>query len=148
VTVPILSTDANGYYTAPTSSLMVAVKAYLDQRKEVTQTVNVVDGSFYLVAAEITITLGVIRGYIGEEIVSIVDRQVRSILKKRKFGLSLYKSEIHDECDSIDGVDFSNVTITGPTTHVNANGNLVVSERETITLGTLTLDYEISNPPE
>jgi hypothetical protein len=148
VTVPILSTDANGFYTAPTMSLIAAVESYLEARKEVTQTVEVVDGSFYLVAAEITINLGVIRGYIGEEIVAIVDRNVRSILKKRSFGLNLYKSEIHDECDGVDGVDFSNITITGPTTHVDANGNLVIDETETITLGTLTIDYEISNPPE
>lgn len=148
VVVPILSTDADGFYTAPTLSLMAAVQAYLETRKEVTQTVEVVDGSYYLVPAEITITLGVVRGYIGEEVVAVVDRNIRAILKKRAFGLNLYLSEIHDECNKVDGVDYSNVEITGPTTHLGPEGNLLVNERETITLGTLNIDYEISNPPE
>jgi len=148
VVVPILSTDADGFYTAPTLSLIDAVQSYLDGRKEVTQTVNVVDGSFYLVPADITITLGVLRGYIGEEIVAIVDRNIRAILKKREFGLNLYKSEIHDQCDGIDGVDYSNVEITGPTTHLDSKGNLVIDDKETITLGTLAIDYVVSNPPE
>lgn len=148
VVVPILSTDADGFYTAPTLSLMAAVQTYLEDRKEVTQTVEVVDGSFYLVPAEITVNLGVYRGYIGEEIVAIVDRNIRAILKKRAFGLNLYKSEIHDQCDKVDGVDFSNVTITGPITHLDSEGNLVIDEKETITLGTLSIDYEVSNPPE
>ncbi len=148
VVVPILSTDLDGYYTAPTLSLIDAVQAHLDERKGVTQTVNVVDGSFYLVPADITVTLGVFRGYIGEEIVALVDRNIRAILKKREFGLNLYKSEIHDQCDAVDGVDYSNVTVTGPTTHLDAQGNLVIDEKETITLGTLTIDYVVSNPPE
>jgi len=147
VVVPILSTDADGFYTAPTLSLIAAVQAYLEERKEVTQTVNVVDGSFYLVPAQIVITLGVIRGYIGEEIVAVADRNIRSILKKRAFGLNLYRSEIHDQCDDIDGVDFSNIRITGPSDHLDGSGNLVVDEKETITLGTLTISYVISNPP-
>jgi hypothetical protein len=147
VVVPILSTDVDGFYTAPTLSLIAAVQAYLEDRKEVTQTVNVVDGSYYLVPAQIQVTLGVERGYIGEELVAVVDRNIRAILKKRSFGLNLYRSEIHDQCDSTDGVDFSNIRITGPSDHLDSNGNLIVNERETITLGTLTISYVISNPP-
>lgn len=148
VVVPILSTDADGFYTAPTLSLISAVKSYLELRKEVTQTINVVDGSFYLVEADIEIELGIFRGYIGEEVIAVVDRNIRAILKKREFGLNLYKSEVHDQCDAVDGVDYSNVRIVGPATHVDGNGNLVVSERETITLGTVTITYVISNPPD
>lgn len=147
VVVPILSTDADGFYTAPTLSLIAAVQAYLKDRKEVTQTVNVVDGSFYLVPAQIQVTLGVERGYIGEELVAVADRNIRAILKKRAFGLNLYRSEIHDQCDGIDGIDFSNIRITGPSDHLDSNGNLIVNERETITLGTLAISYVISNPP-
>lgn len=148
VIVPILSTSADGFYAPPTLSLIAAVQDHLDQRKEVTQTVEVVDGSYYLVPAQIEVELGVLRGYIGEEIVAVVDRNVKAILRKRRFGLNLYQSDIHDQCDSVDGVDHSNVRITGPADHLDADGNLVVSEQETITLGALSITYVVSNPPE
>jgi hypothetical protein len=139
VTVPILSKDIDGFYAAPSMSLILALQSYLDARKEVTQGVVVTSGSSSLVYTAITIRLGIDKSFIQSAVVSDVTAKVDTVLKNRKFGQTLYLKEIYDTIYTVDGVKFANVKITGISgfntidNALDSDGNLVVKDTYIVT---------------
>ena len=151
VTVPILARDAGGFYTAPSISLIASVQDFLDTRKEVTQVVEVLSGEDFLIPAIIDFRVGVRTGFSESVTASEVETAVDGILRDRRFGTSLFTSDVIDVVLLIEGVSFVNVTIRGHIdpitsttngTRVDADGNLVIRESEVITKGTITIDTE------
>jgi hypothetical protein len=150
VQVPILAYDVDGFYTAPSLALMRSLENYLRARKEVTQVVEVVSGEPYLVEAIIVGTIGVLEGYVQATVLSNVRKAIEDLLRERVFGNSLRLSDIYTSIQpdpktgvgGVVGVDYANFEITGPSSFLNPNGNLVISEKYVITLGTLTLTAE------
>jgi hypothetical protein len=143
VVVPILCVDSDGFYVAPTVGLIHVLQLYLNERCEVTQTVEVVDGSFQLVAANIEVILGVYRGYIVEEKVAEADRLLLDLLRDREFGMDLHHSEVHDAIDGIEGVDYTVVRITGPAAYLDGYGDLIVGEERVVTRGSISISYKV-----
>jgi hypothetical protein len=150
VQVPILATDIDGFFQAPSTALMRSLEAYLRARKEVTQAVEVVSGEAWLVEADIVGTIGVIEGYVQSTVLSNVSKAIDDLLRGRRFGNSLRLSDIYTSIQpdpltgvgGVDGVDYAVFAITGPAAFLNPNGNLVISEKYVISKGTVTLTAE------
>lgn len=151
VTVPVLARDAGGFYTAPSISLISSLQAYLDARKEVTQTVEVVSGEDFLIPAVISLRIGVRSGFSESVTATEVSTALDGILRDRRFGVSLFVSDIVDIVLLIDAVSFVNVTVQGHTdpvtstltsVNVDIDGNLIIDDSEVITKGTITISTE------
>lgn len=142
VSVPILTKNAAGFYAAPTLGLQQALQAYLDARKEVTQSVKVTSGEDKLRRPVINLRVGVALGY-SESVVSAgVQTAVDGLLRDRLFGESLYVSDLDTEVrDNVAGVVFVNPVIAGwndanevlQTEGLDGDGNLIIQASEVIT---------------
>lgn len=150
VQVPILTTDVNGFFRSPSTALMRSLESYLRARKEVTQVVEVVDGGAWLVEAIITGTIGVTGGFVQATVLSNVTKALDDLLRGRRFGDSLRLSDLYTSIQpdpltgvgGVDGVDYAVFAITGPTPFLNANGNLVITEKYVISKESVTLTAE------
>lgn len=142
ISIPILTTNGEGFYTSPSNGLIKALEAYLSEIKEVTTFIQVVDGSVNLVEADIVIKAKlspvVVKSEKESEIVQVIDE----ILKSRDFGEDLYLQHIYNELKPIDGVNYLNVEIISPASYLDDEGNLIVDNMKVITKGEVTLEVE------
>lgn len=146
VQVPILTRDIDGFLTEPPVALQRSLERYLVARKEVTQVVEVMSGGQFLVLADISITLGILDTYVQATVLSNARAAVDALLRVRAFGRSLRLSDLHTilvpDRDTgrggIEGVDFANIEITGDAAFIDAQGNLIVTEKEVISKGVVT----------
>jgi hypothetical protein len=146
VVVPILAKNSSGFYAAPSLGLIKSLQSFLDARKEVTQTVAVTSGALALVPAIITIEIGVLQNFSQSVTETSAAAAMDGLLKRRYFGVSLYRSDIHKTILAVVGVSYVNVTIEGYqdglTTNVTLNdaeGNLVIDSSKVITKGTVNI---------
>lgn len=147
VQVPILGRDVDRFLVAPSQALIASLQSYLDERREVTQVVEVVSGEPYLVAAVIEGTIGVERGYVLATVVSQANAIIDDILRERTYDDDLYVSDIATSLavdprkgtGGIEGLKYANIAITGPAGFLDASGNLIVGEKYVITKGTVTI---------
>jgi uncharacterized phage protein gp47/JayE len=146
VTVPILTLDSSGFYVGPSLGLRISLQSYLEARKAVTQTVEVVSGVDLLVYAVLRVQVAVRSGYSEAVVRLAATAALDTLLKGRKFGVSLYRSDIVDAVLAVDGVAYVNPVIEGHYTAQNPTvvagkldsfGNLLVSENEVVTKGTV-----------
>lgn len=154
VQVPILTRDVNGFLTAPPIALMRSLETYLEARKEVTQVVEVVSGDVYLVAADITGTIGIRNGYVQATVLSNVRKALDDLLRVRDFGKSLRLSDLYASIvpdpttgqKGVDGIMYAVFRITGPALYLDVDGNLVIEQKQVVTKGTVTLTGEAAIP--
>lgn len=148
VTVPILTKDANGFYVAPSLGLRTSLETYLNDRKAVTQTIQVVSGESALIYAVLTLQVAVQAGYSENVVRLAVETAIDGILKNRAFGSSLYRSEITETALAVAGVSYVNPTINGYTTATNTAlqtdkldgyGNLVITDSEVVSKDAVTV---------
>jgi hypothetical protein len=151
VTVPILSRDVAGFYAAPSTGLIKSLQSFLEERNEVTQTVKVVSGVNYLVPAVLTIEIGVLPDFSQSVTEAATVTATEELLKNRSFGQSLYKSIVMQTILQVSGVGYTNVTIDGSyevplastpvldTSHLDSDGNLILSVSEVLTRGLVTV---------
>lgn len=152
VQVPILTKDVDGFLVEPTIALMRALNSYLNARKEVTQTVEVVSGGPWLVPAVIVGRIGVIDGYVHSQVLANVSKAIDDILRDREFGADLHLSDLYTSIQpdplsfvgGVDGVKYAILRITGPTNYLDTDGNLSVDKRHIVTKGTVTLTTEVA----
>lgn len=146
VQVPILTLDSDGNYAAPSVGLVAGLQTYLEGIKEVTQHVEVVDGSFLLVPAEIEIVLEVNKAaYIESEVVSDVVATILGMLKKRNFNDPLYLSDLYENVmDVSTGIVRVNIEITGPSADID-DENLVPATNKVVTFGSLLIKDKEEN---
>jgi len=160
VQVPILTRDVDGFLQEPSVALINSLRTYLEARKEVTQVVEVVSGGAYLVPAVITITIGVLEGFVKQTVVSNAQKAVDDLLRVREFGASLRVANLDTVVSpnpqtgvgGIDGVKYSVVNILGSyddsdppvvvTDFLDADGNLIITEKYVITKGLVTITAE------
>jgi len=142
VTVPVLTRNAAQFYAAPSRGLLQSLQAYLDARKEITQTVKVTSGVNALVSAVVTARVAVRSGFAESVVKATVATVLDGVLRGRAFGASLYVSELTTAVlDAVDGTAFLNITINGyrdplgvfRTDKLDANGNLIISNSEVVT---------------
>jgi hypothetical protein len=135
VQVPILAQDANGNYVAPSSGLIVGLQNYLDGVKEVTQQVEVIDGSPVLVPTRIEVQVLVGPSYIYDEEVAKVRSALIELLKARDFDTPLYLSQLYSTVKKASsGFTYVNIRIVEPVEFIDSGGNLVPPENRIITL--------------
>lgn len=146
IQVPILTTDVDGFFVAPSAALIRSLQAYLDGIKEVTQVPEVVSGASWLVEADIDGVIGVKTGYVRATVLSNVLKALDDILKGREFGDNLYLNEIMSVAPDpltgvggIEGVAYAKIRITGPSVYLDSTGNLIITKQYIITKGTVTL---------
>jgi hypothetical protein len=148
VTVQILALDNDGFYVAPSTALVNSLRMYLETRREITQVISVVSGESGLVAADITGVIGVLTGYVHSTVQSHALEKVYDLLRRRSGGASLRISDLDretvpkDGIGGVEGVAYANWRIVGPVDHIDADGNLIISDSEVITRGTITLTPE------
>jgi len=138
ITVPILAIDSGGYYTAPSTGLMRGLETYLEERSDVAHMVRVVSGARTMVGVDLQIGVRVIVGYVFSEVTTQIDNLVRSELKRRKFGISLYVSRIHQIIQSVIGVDVFNVTFASER-ELDSYGNLLITAESVIVPGDIVI---------
>jgi hypothetical protein len=144
VQVPILALDSEGNYVAPSAGLIFGLQEYLDGIKEVTQQVDVVDGSSVLVLAEIAVYLKVLRTHVTAQVKAKVLSTILKLLKGRSFDQPLYLDTIYEELKAAtNGIDYVNISIEGPVTVppvIDSMGNLVPAENQIIVSGNVTIN--------
>jgi len=145
ITVPILTRDAGGFYTTPTTALVRSLQAYLEARKETTQSVRVVSGEDYLVPAVVSIRAGILTGYSLDVLKATLTALAEGVLRDRAFAASLYLDEFYNAFKGTAGVRYVNITIEGYlegsstlTDKLDAKGNLIVESGEVVTRGSVT----------
>jgi hypothetical protein len=145
IEVPVLTLDSEGFYVVPTNGLQKSLQAYLEGAKEVTQVVKVTGADNQLVSSEITVLVGILTGYSEATVRSQVEAAILDVLRGRAFGAALRLSELYapvaPEQDDIqiEGVEYVNIAIVGPSGRIDADGNLPVEEFEVVTRGTITV---------
>lgn len=153
VTVPILTKDADGFYAAPTIGLKQSLQTYLDDRKAVTQAVQVTSGESSLIKAILTVRVGVRQGFSENVVRLAVGSALDTLLKGRVFGASLYLSSITDAVLPVAGVAYVNPSIEGYldptdfatvlTTKIDAYGNLIINQGEVVSKASVTVVTEL-----
>lgn len=150
VQVPILARDSAGNLVAPTLGLVAALQERLDTKRSVTQTVSVTSGENQLFPAVVEITASIKRDF--RETVTEVDiiAAVETVIRNKTFNQPLYLRDLYSAIEQIEGLDFFNVTITGhlddgdlDNSKLDDKGNLIVSEQEVVTVGTVTVTTTI-----
>jgi hypothetical protein len=149
IEVPVLTFDSEGFYVVPTIGLKSSLQRFLDAKKEVTQVVKVTGADNLLVAADITVFVGILSGFNESSVRSQVEAEILTVLRGRKFGITLRLSELYapiapsPDDVRIDGVDFVNIKVVGPTGRIDTDGNLPVQDFEVVTRGTIQVTSEI-----
>lgn len=147
VQVPILAKDVDGFLQEPPIALQRSLQSYLEERKEVTQTIEVVSGGPFLIRADINGTIGVLKGYVQATVLSNVTKKIDDLLRDRAFGESLRISDVYTSIapdpltgtGGVLGVKYAVFHIVGPPAKLDVNGNLIIEDREIITKGILNL---------
>ncbi len=139
VQVPILAYDAEGNYVAPSAGLMIGLQTYLNEIKEVTQDVEVIDGSFNLVPAQIQVQLKVEPSAVESEVTSQIEATIQGVLRGRDFNQPLYLDWVYKNVKEIPGITYVNIEILGPAAHLDSEGNLVPAPTQIITFGSLNI---------
>jgi hypothetical protein len=104
-----------------------------------------------LVAANISVLVGVLTGYNEATVRSQVEAAILNVLRGRAFGNKLRLSELYapvaPETNNvpIEGVEYVTIEITGPVDHLDIDGGLTASEYEAVTRGTITTTSEVVN---
>lgn len=148
VQVVILSVDANNRYMAPTLGIINDTEAVLQGMADAVVTVNVVDGSPYIVQADILITIGISDTAVEQNVTQLsYDALAKSdnppgLLIRRDAGKNLYRSDIYNAIKSandVNDVKFINVKITGPSNQLDVDGNLLIRRQQVIQDGVITI---------
>ena len=145
IEVPVLAFDSEGFYVIPTNGLQKSLQLFLDGSKEVTQVIKVTGATNQLVAADIEVLVGILTGYNEATVRSQVEAEILDVLRGRSFDADLRLSELYapiapEEGDiEIDGVEYVNIHIVGPSGRIDADGNLPVGEFEVVTRGVITV---------
>lgn len=142
VQVPILAQLEDGTYVPPSSGLIQSLQTYLDDCKEVTQVVQVIDGSGSLVPVTVDVGVKVLSGFVPDEVLSQVDTVVTGLLTGRDFNSPLTIHDIHTSItENVDGIDkYVNIVMSAvPASYIDSNGNCVPPEQKIITKGSVTV---------
>lgn len=152
VQVPILSRDADGFFAPPPVALVRSLQDYLDARKEVTQVIEVVSGEPYLVRASMRVVVGILPGFVQATVLSGIRVVIDNLLRNRPFGRSLRVSDVYTAIvpdplrgtGGVRGVSYAQIAFTAPAARINADGNIIITQQQVVSRGTITLVPELA----
>jgi len=149
VQVKVLGKDANRKYVAPLQITLDSLEAYLDERKDITHTISVVEGTTDVIDAVVEILVRVNDNALEDDVLATIsdslaksDAEPLGILVERAFNKPLYVWEINDTIrDAVeDGhIDYLNVRIKGPAQYLDVDGNLISPAGFVIQVGSVTV---------
>lgn len=149
VQVKVLAKDAARRYVAPLQSTLDSLKAYLEERKDVTHTVSTVEGTVDVVDAVVEIEARVSENALEDQVIANIkdaldksDEEPLGILVEREFDQPLYIWEIDGairERISEEDIVFINIKIVGPSEYLDDDGNLVPPTGSVIQVGSVTV---------
>jgi hypothetical protein len=152
VQVSVLAKNGSNRYAATTPALREDLRSYLEGINDIVQVVSVVDGSPHLVPVDIEIEIQVNFNSIEDDVLENArlalvkdDAEPYGLLILREYGTSLYLSDLYEQIRANQtntwDIDYMNIKITGPTSKLDANGNLIINAamQETIQPGTITI---------
>ena len=140
--------NGDGFYAEPNLGLISRVESYLQERSDVAHTVRVVSGGSSVVGATIDIELAILEAAVFSEVASDIDTELRSILKGRRFGTSLYLSTVYETIEAIQGIDTFDVQLSSASLFgsslpawigLDSRGNIIVNEEYVISLGNIEI---------
>jgi hypothetical protein len=161
VSVQALVVDENGFYAAPTQTLLTALATYLETKNVVPTTISTVSGYYYVVAVDMTFNINIIDPYIFSEVKSRLETSIDSLFKGREYDADLYRGDYYNLTvpDQVTGqggtlgVGYANITIdatsfpdaanAGTPPAVDSSGNLIITDQMVLTKGTISV-LEIS----
>lgn len=129
VRISLLVLDANGFYTAPSQSLIGAAQTYMDARRIETVRYSVVRGDYYLLLVDMLIEVKVEKQYIWSEVEGRVEKAANDLLKARDYGVDMPRKQYYDALD-IEGVNYVNITITGMQWAINVGSPIVINDED------------------
>lgn len=139
VSVPILTSDADGFFAQPSIGLQRSVEAYINARKEPSVFFEVLDGSVYIVVPTVSITFEPLSGEVPSKIKGEGEANIFAFVRGFNFSDALNLDDLYDALRSIDNVKSWNVSISSFTTEnpntsatVDADGNLAIGDLEVI----------------
>jgi len=151
VQVKVLSKNVARKYVNPLQSTKDGLAAHLEERKDITHTISVVDGLSDVIDATINIQVKVDENAVEDDVVSSIfdslaknDAAPLGILVERAFNKPLYLWEIdgaiRNTVDNADtAINYLNITITGPTQYLDTDGNLISPSGKVIQVGSITI---------
>jgi len=139
ITVPILAIDSEGYYAAPSSGLIRSLESYLSEKKDVAHLIKVVSGADSMKEIDFSIQIKPMTGYVYSELATQVDTLIRTLMKRREFGVDLYLSHVYAEVQKVTGIEVYNVAISSSVLILDSAGNAIVTDAQVLVLGTLTI---------
>lgn len=152
IQVPILTRDVNGFLQGPSLALITSLQTFLDERKEATVTVEVLDGSPTLVLVDTTVKVSVLEGFVKQEVVSNVTTALETVLKDKDFGQALriaemYDATIGDALGGIPGLRYLNIKFDLTRNYlgvvlpglITSDGDVVIAPEQIITKGVLAV---------
>lgn len=140
VSVQILQSDSTGRLIAPNAGLAASLQTFLEARKEATQTVSVTDGSINLFSVDTTARVKLLDGFNRTTVANDVQVVIDGFLSTKRFGESVFRSQLDDLVQAVSGVDYVNLSFTSPLTKVDSFGNVIIELFEVVTLGTTTIE--------
>lgn len=152
VQVAVLAKDANRRYVSPLQATLDGLKAHLDERKDVTHTIEVLSGEANVIGAEVLVRVKVSPNAIEDDVVQEIDDALQKsdvspfgLLVEREFNDSLYVWDIEKALrEGVDDVDnrvvYADVEILGPSIYLDEHGNLICPEGFVIQVGTVTIE--------
>jgi hypothetical protein len=152
VQVSILAKNGINRYVSPTDQLREDLRLHLEDINDIVQVVTVVDGSPRLVNADIEVEILVNFNSVEDDVIETArlsllkdDAEPYGILILREYGVNLYLSDLYkrireDQVNEWD-IDYMNIKITGPTSKLDADGNLIINAymQEIIQPGTVII---------
>jgi len=142
VLAQILSADVLGRYVQAPVGLAQALESYLDEQVESTVKVRVTDGTINLFSINLTVQVKLLPNYTSQIAQTTVIDTVRDSLQKlligRDYGVSLRIGDLYDTVESIQGVDYTQITI-----QVLDNTNTNVTTTKANSFGVEIKDYEV-----
>jgi len=151
VSVPILVRDSDGFFAAPSVGLIRALESYLQSRTEPSAVFRVLDGSLFLVAPTIQIVFEPLAGEVPSKIKAAYEAVELAFIKTLDFGAALNLDDLYDQARSVGRVVSVNIEITDFTASnnspafIDAEGNLVVGEREIVNEPVIVYFRKFSN---
>ena len=127
VQVSVLTKDLNRKYVTAPTTILDALKAYLEERKDAVHSVVCVSGIAKVIDVDVTVEVRVSVNAIEGDVTSKIENSLKKsdalpygILVEREFNKSLYVSDIFDAIrEELEDREFTylNVLITGPRLH-------------------------------
>jgi hypothetical protein len=135
----VLSRDTDGFLSAPSVGLLAAIETDVRAVSEPQTVVEAVSGESQLVTPTLTVIGTYKSGRQRTDAEAEVTKAIRDHVKTLTWGDGLWYEEVYRAVTDLTNADRLTVSITGPTAHMDANGNIDLPTSFAFTAPTVTV---------